>query len=226
MIKDGPLTFQEVARWAFSREGTIVGVGTYSPPDMQYSKDWKGSVIGASPAYSTQSCVAQVSIDMDTGRLTIDKLTLAHDCGTAINRQAVEGQLEGSMVHGLSEAMFEELIFDSKGRILNTNFSDYRIPTSVDIPDLSSIPYESYEPNGPYGAKEAGEGTILPIIPAIINAVYDACGVAIMDLPITPEKIFTGIEARKKSGKDTYIYEPTPYADKVLGLAREMSREA
>jgi 4-hydroxybenzoyl-CoA reductase alpha subunit len=223
MVKDGPLTFQEVARWAFSKQGTILGVGTYLPPDLQYSKDWKGSVVGASPAYSTQSCVAQVTVDMETGQLTIDKLTLAHDCGTAINRQAVEGQLEGSMVHGLSEALFEELIFDAKGRNVNTNLGDYKIPTALDVPDLSSIPVESYEPNGPYGAKEAGEGTILPIIPAIINAVQDACGVAIMDLPITSEKIYMALQAKKASGPGTYVYKPSAYADKVIDQAIKMN---
>ena len=84
----------------FAGQGTIVGIGTYAPPELQYSKEWKGSVVGASPAYSTQSCVAQVTVDEETGKLTIDKLTLAHDCGTAINKQAVEGQLKGPCATG------------------------------------------------------------------------------------------------------------------------------
>jgi 4-hydroxybenzoyl-CoA reductase alpha subunit len=222
--RDGPLSFAEVVRWVFARQGTIVGVGTYAPPELQYSKAWKGSLVGASPAYSTQSCVAEVTVDTQTGQLLIDKLTLAHDCGTAINKQAVEGQLEGAMCHGLGEALFEEVIFDSKGRVVNNTLGDYRIPTPVDVPELSSVPVESYEPNGPYGAKEAGEGTILPVIPAILNAIYDACGVMIMDVPITSEKIFNALEAKKKANALSYVLRPSQLADKTIEQAREMNR--
>ena len=223
--KDGPLSFAEVARWVFAGTGTVVGVGTYAPPELQYSKEWKGSVVGASPAYSTQSCVAQVTVDMETGRLTIDRLTLAHDCGTAINKQSVEGQLEGSMCHGLGEALFEEVIFDSKGRVVNPTLGDYRIPTPVDVPELSSVPIESYEPNGPFGAKEAGEGTILPVIPAILNAIYDACGVMIMDVPISSEKIYNALQEKKKAGVDSYVLKPPAFADKIIDLAIKMVKE-
>ena len=219
-----PLTFGEVARWVFAGQGTIVGIGTYAPPELQYSKEWKGSVVGASPAYSTQSCVAQVTVDTETGRLTIDKLTLAHDCGTAINKQSVEGQLDGSMCHGLGEALFEEVVFDAKGRVVNNTLGDYRIPTPVDVPELSSVPVESYEPNGPFGAKEAGEGTILPVIPAILNAIYDACGVMIMDIPITAEKILDALQAKKASGAASYVLKPGQFADKIIDQAIRMSR--
>ncbi len=221
---EGPLTFTEVARWVFARQGTIVGIGTYAPPELQYSKEWKGSVVGASPAYSTQSCVAEVTVDTETGRLTIDRLTLAHDCGTAINRQAVEGQLDGSMCHGLGEALFEEVVFDSKGRVVNSTLGDYKIPTPVDVPELSSVPVESYEPNGPYGAKEAGEGCILPVIPAILNAIYDACGVMIMDVPITAEKILNALEAKKQAGATSYVLRPPQIADRIVDQAIEISR--
>lgn len=222
--QDGPLTFAEVSRWVFAGQGLIVGIGTYTPTDLQYSKDWKGSVVGASPAYSTQSCIAQVTVDEETGRITIDKLTLAHDCGTAINKQAVEGQLEGSMCQALGEALFEEVIFDSKGNTVNNNLGDYKIPTFMDVPELSAVPVESYEPNGPYGAKEAGEGCILPVIPAILNAVFDACGVMIMDLPITPEKVFTALQAKKKGVLNSGIYKPSAYGDKVLELAAKVTK--
>ena len=104
------------------------------------------------------------------------------------------------MCHGLGEALFEEVIFDSKGRVVNNTLGDYKIPTPVDVPELSSVPVESYEPNGPFGAKEAGEGCILPVIPAILNAIYDACGVMIMDVPITAEKIFNALQEKKEAG--------------------------
>jgi 4-hydroxybenzoyl-CoA reductase subunit alpha len=221
---DGPLSFGEVTRWVFASQGTIIGMGTYAPPELQYSKEWKGSVVGASPAYSTQSCVAEVTVDMETGRLTIDRLTLAHDCGTAVNKQAVEGQLEGSMCHGLGEALFEEVVFDSKGRVVNNTLGDYKIPTPVDVPELSSVPVESYEPNGPFGAKEAGEGTILPIIPAIINAIYDACGVMIMDVPITAEKIFNALRTKEAAGDSSFVLKPPQFADRIIDRAIEMGR--
>ena len=223
LTDEGPLTFEEVTRWMYALQGTIVGTGTYAPPEMQYSKEWKGSIVGASPAYSTQSCVAEVSVDMETGQLTIDKMNLAHDCGLALNWQSVEGQLDGSMCHGLGEALFEEVLFDDKGNVINNDLGNYKIPTILDVPELSALIIESNEPNGPFGAKEAGEGCILPVIPAILNAVYDACGVLILDLPITAEKIYAGLQAMKESGEDTYIYKPSEKADRIIDRAAELT---
>ena len=92
------------------------------------------------------------------------------------------------------------------------------------LPELSSVAVEGYEPNGPYGAKEAGEGTILPVIPAILNAIYDACGVMIMDIPITSEKIFNALEAKKKAGVSSYVLRPSKLADKIIDQALGMNR--
>ena len=224
LVDDGPLTFAEVARLIYADSGSILGKGTYRPPELQYSKEWKGSVVGASPAYSTQTCIAEVTVDFETGDLTIDHLTLAHDCGFAINRKAVEGQLEGSMCHGLSEALFEEMIFDNKGRLMNPTLGDYKIPTALDVPDMDAIIIESNEPNGPFGAKEVGEGCILPVVPAIINAIRDACGVVIMELPITSEKILKSLKAKEAAKEDVYIYKPPASADKILDRAAELSK--
>jgi 4-hydroxybenzoyl-CoA reductase subunit alpha len=224
LVTSGPLTFTEVARLIYADSGSILGKGTYRPPDIQYSKEWKGSVVGASPAYSTQTCIAEVTVDPNTGDLTIDHLTLAHDCGFAINRKSIEGQLEGSMCHGLSEALFEEMIFDNKGRQINPTLGDYKIPTSVDVPDMNAIIIESNEPNGPFGAKEVGEGCILPVVPAIINAIRDACGVVIMELPITSEKILKSLKAKEAAKADYYIYSPPAAADKILARAAELSK--
>jgi 4-hydroxybenzoyl-CoA reductase subunit alpha len=224
LANDGPLTFAEVARLIYADSGSILGKGTYRPPELQYSKEWKGSVVGASPAYSTQTCIAEVTVDFETGDLTIDHLTLAHDCGFAINRKAIEGQLEGSMCHGLSEALFEEMIFDTKGRLMNPTMGDYKIPTALDVPDMDAIIIESNEPNGPFGAKEVGEGCILPVVPAIINAIRDACGVVIMELPITSEKILKGLKAKEAAKAEFYIYKPPESADKILERAAELSK--
>ncbi|MBN2240540.1 MAG: molybdopterin-dependent oxidoreductase [Dehalococcoidales bacterium] len=222
-VSEGPLAFEEITRWIYASQGTIVATGTYFPPEMQYSKDWKGSIVGTSPAYSTQSCIAEVTVDMETGQLTIDKLTLAHDCGLAINWKSVQGQLEGSMCHGLGEALFEEVVFDKYGNVVNNDFGNYKIPTPVDVPDLSALIIESNEPNGPFGAKEAGEGTIIPVSPAIVNAVYDACKVLILDLPITSEKIFCGLQAMKESGAEKYIYKPSSLTDQIIDRAAEIT---
>jgi 4-hydroxybenzoyl-CoA reductase subunit alpha len=159
---------------------------------------------------------------METGQLTIDKLHLAHDCGLALNWKSVEGQLDGSMCHGLGEALFEEVIFDDKGNVVNDTLGDYKIPTPLDVPELSALIIESNEPNGPFGAKEAGEGCILPVVPAIINAIYNACGVLIMDVPITAEKIYAGLKAMKETGQDRWVYPPAERAQQIIDRAAEL----
>ena len=98
---------------------------------------------------------------------------------------------------GLGEALFEEVKFDEKGGILNPNLTEYKIPTALDMPNVKSIIVESNEPNGPFGAKEVGEGAILPTIPAILNAVYDATGILINELPLTPERVYLAIKSRR-----------------------------
>jgi 4-hydroxybenzoyl-CoA reductase subunit alpha len=126
---------------------------------------------------------------MDTGHITVEKVVDAHDCGRAINRMSVEGQMEGSVFMGLGEALFEEVKFDEKGRVINCDFSEYKMPTALDMPPVETVIVESDEPNGPFGAKEVGEGAIMPTIPALLNAVYDAIGVRSTELPLTCERV-------------------------------------
>jgi len=192
------LTFKEAARLAYLTRGTIVGTGKYKPGEL--GGKFKGAAVGTSPAYGCSAQVVQVSVDMETGKVTVDRMTDAHDCGFAINRTSVEAQMEGSLSMGLGEAMFEEVKFDGKGRILNANLGEYKIPTALDMPPIDTIVVESHEPNGPFGAKEVGEGAIMPTIPAILNAVYDATGVRIWELPLTPERVYLAIK-NKKAGK-------------------------
>ncbi len=182
------LTFREAARIAFLARGTIVGNGAYKPGDL--GGKYKGAAVGTSPAYGCSAQVVEVTVDMETGKVTVDSMTDAHDCGFAINRTNVEGQMQGSLSMGLGEALFEEVKFDEKGRILNPTLGEYRIPTSLDMPNVNTIIIESDEPNGPFGAKEVGEGAIMPTIPAILNAVYDATGVRVRELPVTAERLF------------------------------------
>ncbi|MBL7192074.1 molybdopterin-dependent oxidoreductase, partial [bacterium] len=191
----GNLTFAEAARMAFIEKGTIVGIGTYKPPPLGGS--FKGAAVGTSPAFGCSAQIAEVDVDLETGEVTVNKITGAHDCGFAINRTQVEGQMQGSMSMGMGEALMEEVKYDNCGRIVNANLAEYKIPTALDVPPLESIIIESHEPNGPFGAKEVGEGAIMPTIPAILNAIYNATGVRINELPVTPERIREAI--RKKN---------------------------
>jgi len=141
--------------------------------------------------------VVEVSVDLETGQVSVDSVYDAHDCGFAINRTSVEGQMQGSVSMGLGEALFEEVKFDAQGRILNPNLGEYKIPTALDCPDMEAIIVESDEPNGPYGAKEVGEGAIMPTIPAVLNAIYDATGLRINELPATAERICLALRSKK-----------------------------
>ncbi len=141
--------------------------------------------------------MAEVSVDLETGRVTVGKITGAHDCGFAINVTQVEGQMQGSMMMGIGEALMEQIIYDKKGRIVNANLAEYKIPTALDMPHLDAIIVESNEPHGPYGAKEVGEGAIMPVIPSILNAIYDATGVRIEELPVTPERLVAALQAKR-----------------------------
>jgi 4-hydroxybenzoyl-CoA reductase subunit alpha len=188
------LTFVEAARAAFLARGTIVGTGAYKPGEL--GGKYKGAAVGTSPAYGCSAQVVEVTVDTETGKVTVDAMTDAHDCGFAISTTNVEGQMQGSLSMGLGEALFEEVKFDAAGRVANPTLGEYRIPTSLDMPNVKTIIVESDEPNGPFGAKEVGEGAIMPTIPAILNAIYDAVGVRIDELPVTSERLFTALKRR------------------------------
>ncbi len=190
------LTFKEASRMAFLERGSIVGTGKYKPHHL--GGKFKGAAVGTSPAYGCSAQVAEVTVDMETGQVTIDKVTDAHDCGKAINLTSVEGQMEGSVSMGIGEAMHEEVIFDDKGKVVNNDLAEYKIVTAMDMPRIKAVVVESNEPNGPYGAKEVGEGAIMPTIPAILNAIYDAAGVRLYELPLTPERVYTAIREFQK----------------------------
>lgn len=190
------LTFKEAARVAYFEKGVVVGRGSYKPGDL--GGKYKGAAVGTSPAYGCSAQVVEVSVDMDTGKITIDNMTDAHDCGFAINRTNVEGQMQGSLSMGVGEALYEEIKFDAKGRVVNPTLGEYRIPTALDMPNVNAIIIESNEPNGPWGAKEVGEGAIMPTIPAILNAIYDATGVRVRELPVTSERLFMAMKEKNK----------------------------
>ncbi|MDR3555087.1 MAG: molybdopterin-dependent oxidoreductase [Syntrophobacteraceae bacterium] len=190
-----PLSFKEASRMAFLARGSIVGTGKYKPPVL--GGGHKGAAVGTSPAYGCSAQVVELSVDEGTGKINIEKMTDAHDCGLAINRTSVESQMIGSLSMGLGEALYEEVKFDDKGRVLNDDLAEYKIPRALDMPDVDPVIIESNEPNGPFGAKEVGEGAIMPAIPAILNAVYDAIGVRVFELPLKPERVYMAIKEYK-----------------------------
>jgi 4-hydroxybenzoyl-CoA reductase subunit alpha len=192
------VTFADAAVLAESKHGTLVAAGSYKPP-KGIGGTFKGAGVGPSPAYSYQAAVAEVSVDLDTGVLTVDKVTTAHDCGRALSPANVEGQIEGAAYMGYGEIIGEEQVFRG-GLHKKPSLLDYKIPTSLDTPELESIVVETVDAEGPFGAKEAGEGPLNPVIPAIANAVYDAIGVRFDETPITPEKILDALGKRDNRG--------------------------
>lgn len=184
--------------------GTLGSTGWYNTPKDVHG-EYRGGTIGASPAYSFTAHAAEVEVDVDTGMVEVKKIWVAHDCGRALNPVLVEGQMEGSAYMGFGEALMEEQLFKDAdhGRAGLHNapsLLDYRIPTSLDTPELESLIVESIDPEGPYGAKEAGEGPLHPSIPAIANAIYDAIGVRMDRLPFTPPHVWRAIEAARAGG--------------------------
>ncbi len=135
-----------------------------------------------------------IEVDTETGRIKILKVSAAADVGKVINPISCEGQTEGGVLHAIGNAMFEELIYNEEGKILNSSLLDYKIPSALDVPEINSIFVEEPHREGPYGAKGLGETTVLPTAAAIANAVYDAVGVRIKDLPITPDKILRALK--------------------------------
>ncbi len=138
---------------------------------------------------------AEVEVDTETGQVTVTRLIMAVDCGTAINPRTAEGQIEGGMVQALGYAVCEEMVYDAAGRSLATRFGDYRIFQADEVPEVQAILVPTYEPSGPYGAKAVAEIPMDGVAPAIANAVHDAVGVRIRDLPITPEKVWKALQA-------------------------------
>ena len=197
-VSSNSVAWEEVARKYFNDNGPLVGTGAYKPPDG-LGGNYKGATVGTSPAYSFGSAVCEVSVDLETGKVTIDKFTDYHDCGTPINPLAVHGQVEGAVVMGASETVLEDVQFDEKGRILNPNLHGYLMMTIKDAPEIFSGLVDSYEPRGPFGAKEIGEGSTLPVLGAVAHAIANATGVWIKDLPITPEKILKVLAGKKQT---------------------------
>ena len=187
------LPFVKAVQLTEARYGALVAAGSYTPPEDIHG-DYKGAGVGPSPAYSYSACVAQVAVDIETGEVVVEKLWLAHDVGQSINPLLVAGQVEGGAYMGYGEAMMEQQVF-RKGRHKIPSLLDYKLPTTLDTPEIETILIEIPDREGPYGGKEAGQGPLNPVIPAIANAVFDAVGVRIDETPITSDKVLKALRA-------------------------------
>ena len=203
------LSWAEAVDVALDYEGMIVTKGTYATPKITHGGNaYRGAGIGATPAFSYSAQVVEVDVDLNTGKVNIEKVTVAHDCGFALNRLACEGQIEGSVWMGMAQGRQEETTYEN-GLPLAPNLLDYRFPTILESPDIETIIVESNEAGGPYGAKEAGEGSLAAFLPALANAIEDAIGVRIKNLPLSPENVYAAIQAAKKARK---AVQPAPVA--------------
>jgi 4-hydroxybenzoyl-CoA reductase subunit alpha len=197
--EEGPkewMTFEEAVVAAIDFHGALTGTGSYAPPPEARGGKHKGAGVGPSPAYSYSAQVAEVSVDEETGEVTVHKVWAAHDCGRALNPVSVEGQIIGSVWMGMGQALTEEMVWKD-GMLMNPGLLEYRSPSSVESPEIEPIIVESIDPEGPFGAKECSEGSLAAIIPAIANAIYDAVGVRLHESPFTPERVLAALRAKR-----------------------------
>ena len=218
-------TFIEAVWLAETKFGTLGTVGSYKPPAGKGK--FKGSGIGPSPAFSYTAAVAEVEVNPETGVVVVPRIWVAHDVGQCINPVLVMGQVEGSIYMGLGEALMEEMSYRGNRNVVHKfpSFLEYKSPTTMEMCDIVTYLIEDRDSNGPFGAKEAGQGPQLPVAPAIANAIFDAVGVRIDEVPITPDKVLKairdkakGLEGRYGPTKFTYpsempapIFVPTPF---------------
>ncbi|HYX21934.1 MAG TPA: molybdopterin cofactor-binding domain-containing protein [Thermoanaerobaculia bacterium] len=214
------MTFPEAAVAGESLHGTLGTVGHYRPPPS--AGRYRGAGVGPSPAYSYSAAVVEVEVDPETGIYRVPKIWIAHDVGKCINAALVMGQVEGSVYMGLGEAMMEEMAYrtDANRNVVHKfpSVLEYKSPTTLEMPEVETFLVEDPDPNGPYGAKEVGQGPLLPIPPAVANAVYDAVGVRVDEIPVTPEKVRRALKA-KAQGKPARVgperFPAVPYPEPI-----------
>ncbi|HAQ39601.1 MAG TPA: carbon monoxide dehydrogenase [Clostridiales bacterium] len=197
--KNREVSWKEVVSVYIQSNGPLTTTGQFTPPRRKGIQ--QGGNIGHSPTFGFSAQVAEVDINLETGKINVTKITEAGDCGQPINPMSVEGQVHGSIQMGLGQALYEEMKIAPDGRFLNPSLHDYKMPTIRDMPKIDANIVEAYDPSAPYGGKESGEGPIQPVAPAIFNAVYDAIGVRFTEMPLTPEKVLNAINAKKAANK-------------------------
>jgi putative selenate reductase molybdopterin-binding subunit len=179
------VSLEEIALNALHAEQQhqIMAVGSHVSPDSP-------------PPFAAQ--FAEVSVDTETGQVTVDRLVMALDCGIIVNPATASGQVEGGMTQALGYAVSEEMVQDATGRVINPRFGDYRIFTADEMPELKTIFVETFEPTHPFGVKAVAEIPLDGVAPAVVNAVYDATGVLIPDLPLTPERVWRALRSARE----------------------------
>jgi CO/xanthine dehydrogenase Mo-binding subunit len=176
----------------------LIGYGyKKAVPEIEFYPSLSKGTGRFTDAYGFTASTAEVEVDRETGRIKVLKIVVADDCGYEINPAAIKGQMVSQAVQGMGDALYEE-IMDDEGRVLNPNLVDYEIPRAFDIPEIEVIDCSDYEPKGPFGGKEAGECARAAVISAITNAIYDAVGVRMMRVPVTPERLFNALKAKGK----------------------------
>ena len=197
--RETKITTREAFEIAEAFHDTLGSTGAYNTPTL--GGDYRGGSIGASPAYSFTAHVVEVDVDLETGMIDLKNVWVAHDCGRALNPMLVAGQMEGSAYMGIVEAVFEDHRVNRFGLHSGPSLLDYPLATSVDTPELHALIVESIDPEGPYGGKEAGEGPLHPALPALSNAIFDAVGIRLRELPFTPGRVLAAL--REKAAADS-----------------------
>jgi 4-hydroxybenzoyl-CoA reductase subunit alpha len=194
---DRSLDFAAVVDAALVDSGTLMVKGTWStPPETQGGK-FRGAAVGSTAGFSYAAQVVEVSVDEETGAVAVEHVWVAHDCGFAINPLAVEGQVQGAVWMGMGQALSEETQYH-EGLPLRASMLDYRIPTIIESPPIEVKLIESHDPLGPFGAKEASEGSLHSFAPALSNAICDAIGLRLTELPASPDRVLEAIQARRR----------------------------
>jgi len=198
---DKAVLFARAVELGEALHGVLAFPGSYAPPKR--AGKYKGGGVGPSPCYSYSACVVELTVDEETGTVDLENVWIGHDVGRALNPLLVEGQVEGSVYMGIGEALMEEQVF-RKNLHKHPSMLDYKSPTTLETPEIHTILVETDDPEGPFGAKEAGQGPLLPVIPAIANAIHHALGVRIDEVPITPDKILKALDL-KRAGKPARV---------------------
>jgi CO/xanthine dehydrogenase Mo-binding subunit len=198
------VSFVEAVWLAEEKYGTLGTTGSYKPPAAPGK--YKGATIGPSPAFSCTATVAEVEVNPETGIVVVPRIWIAHDIGQAINPVLAIGQIEGCVYMGLGEALMEEMTYRGNRNLVHKfpSFLEYKSPTTLEMCDVMTYLIEEPDANGPFGAKEVGQGPQLPVPPAIANAVFDAVGVRIDEIPMTPDKVLKAIRAKAKGQEGRY----------------------
>jgi 4-hydroxybenzoyl-CoA reductase alpha subunit len=195
-VKSDPekrMPFSRLARIAcYSGTGAVILGSGYSSYGIGPLDLTSGTGNGGT-SYSFTAQTTRVGVDMETGKITVTDFTLASDCGRLLSPITAEGQIEGGAIQGLGQTIYEDFIMD-RGKTLNPTFLDYKMPLSLDIPNIKLIDIVTDDPDGPFGAKETSEGSIVSAPPAVVSAIHDATGIWFKELPITPEKVVKALK--------------------------------